>query len=336
MVRTERNGLRFPGGFCALLAAVLAWPGLSRQAAAAEGGGPPVEIRTFQRAELRIRDPFILPLPGGGLYVMYGTNGRTPGRAPGPGFDAFTTKDFERFEGPRRVFQPPAGYWGTQDFWAPEVHAHRGRYYLFASFKSPQVRRGTAILVSEGPLRPFRPHSDGAVTPRNWECLDGTFWVEEGVPWMVFCHEWVQVRDGRMCAVRLSDDLRRAVGEPIDLFKASDAPWCNLQGRAKPDATFVTDGPFVFTTPKGKLRMLWSSFTAKGYGLACAESEGGIRGPWKQQPAPIFDRDGGHGMIFRTHEGALRLSLHQPNRGPNERACFFDVRWTGDELAPIP
>ena len=43
-------------------------------------------------------------------------------------------------------------------------------------------------------------------------------------PWMVFCHEWVQIGDGTMDAVRLAADLSKPVGEPIQLFRASDAP----------------------------------------------------------------------------------------------------------------
>jgi hypothetical protein len=27
--------------------------------------------------------------------------------------------------------------------------------------------------------------------------LDGTLWVEDGVPYMIFCHEWIQITDGR-------------------------------------------------------------------------------------------------------------------------------------------
>jgi len=41
---------------------------------------------------------------------------------------------------------------------------------------------------------------------------------------MVYAHEWIQVIDGTMEAIRLKDDLSDSIGEPIHLFKASDAP----------------------------------------------------------------------------------------------------------------
>ena len=38
-----------------------------------------------------------------------------------------------------------------------------------------------------------------AVTPDGWQSLDGTLYVDRsGKPWMVFCHEWLQVGDGQM------------------------------------------------------------------------------------------------------------------------------------------
>ena len=62
---------------------------------------------------------------------------------------------------------------------------------------------------------PFVPLSDGPVTPADWECLDGTLYVAaNGTPYLVFCHEWLQVKDGEMCAMPLTPDLTAAAGEP--------------------------------------------------------------------------------------------------------------------------
>lgn len=58
---------------------------------------------------------------------------------------------------------------------------------------------------------PFVPLSDGPVTPADWECLDGTLYVAaDGTPYLVFCHEWLQVKDGEMCAMPLTPDLTAA------------------------------------------------------------------------------------------------------------------------------
>ena len=48
------------------------------------------------------------------------------------------------------------------------------------------------------------------------ESLDGTLYVDRsGKPWMVFCHEWLQVGDGQICAIPMSDDLGEAIGDPV-------------------------------------------------------------------------------------------------------------------------
>ena len=54
--------------------------------------------------------------------------------------------------------------------------------------------------------------------------IDGTLYISKvGTPYMVFCHEWKQIHDGTVCAVELSPDLKKSVGEPRELFKASSA-----------------------------------------------------------------------------------------------------------------
>ena len=79
--------------------------------------------------------------------------------------------------------------------------------------------------------------------------------------------------------------------------------------------------------------MIWSSFGVNDYSVGIAESVSGkIAGPWKQQERPLFTGDGGHGMIFRTFDGRLMLSLHKPNNDPDERAGFYELKDTGDSL----
>jgi hypothetical protein len=68
----------------------------------------------------------------------------------------------------------------------------------------------------------------------------------------MFRHEWVQIGDGTMNAVRLADDLTKPVGEPILLSRASDASWC----RPVQPEKYVTDGPCFYRLKNGPLLML--------------------------------------------------------------------------------
>ena len=262
-----------------------------------------------------------------------------------PALRVFTSKDLRTWEGPHIVFQTPPDFWGEiniKAIWAPELIKYKDKYYVFATFDTdsllaeqwrnwlPRVKRGTQVLVSDSPLGPFKPFQNHSTLPVDMMTLDGTLWIEDGVPYMVYCHEWVQVKDGTVEMIQLKDDLSATVGDPIHLFDGSDAPW----GRKSPQwHCYVTDGPYLYRSKTGKLIMIWSSFGKGGYTVGVAVSTTGkLRGPWTQQAEPLYANDGGHGMIFKRFDGQLMLVLHQPNKNPNERPRFFELEDTGDTL----
>ncbi len=293
----------------------------------------------MKKTDIKIRDPFIVPVVSEGRYYLCGTtDDQCWDEKCGVGLDGYWSSDLEEWHGPFPLFRPPAGFWATGNFWAPEMHCFHGQYYLFASFKAPGVCRGTQVLRSSGgPMGPYVPISTGPVTPAAWECLDGTLFVDHaGEPWMVFCHEWVQVGDGEICALRLSADLTRGVSETVKLFNASSAPWVRQISSTRSNGTtkigMVTDGPFLVRT-QGRLLMLWSSIGADGYAMGIAHSaDGTLTGPWTQQAEPLFGKDGGHGMIYYTFDGKLMMTLHTPNNTPMERPVFLPLRETAGTL----
>jgi len=209
----------------------------------------------MKRSEINIRDPFVLVHEG--KYYLYGTRGATCWSFA-TGFDVYVGEDLENWSDPVPCFENDGTFWADRNYWAPEVHVWKGRFYMFASFKSETVHRGTAILVADSPMGPFRPHSAGCVTPSDWECLDGTLYVDKaGKPWIVYCHEWVDVGDGEIWATPLTDDLKAPAGEGRLLFHASDAPWGvdNHAGTGEPECR-VTDGPFLWRMKDGTLLCL--------------------------------------------------------------------------------
>jgi beta-xylosidase len=302
------------GIVCTALAASLAEPAFT-----------PAQGDALSCADIAMRDPFVLPVKKEGLYYLYGTC-PTFGQKP---FLCYTSKDLKTWSGPTSVLELPQNFWAARDFWAPEVHLWKGRYYLFATYAAHEGKiRRTHLSVADSPVGRFRPIGDRPQTPAGWMCLDGTLFVDDaGAPWMVFCHEWVQVQNGEICAMRLSEDLSKAVGEPQLLFKASAAPWV----RDKTDK--VTDGPFLYRTKTDTLLMIWSSFGKDGkykVGLACSSS-GKLEGPWEQQAKPLYEDDGGHAMLFKTFDDRLMMSLHTPNHHPSH-PVFIPVRDEGNTL----
>lgn len=272
--------------------------------------------------EIRIRDPFIVPDKEKSMYYLFGTTDTDPWNGRGEGFRVYTSRDLIQWSEPAYAFRAPQDFWASKNFWAPEVHFFCDAWYMFASFKSDCRCRGVQILRSENIAGPYAPISDGPITPADWECLDGTLFVEDGQPWLIFSHEWTQIGNGAICCASLSADLGKMTSEPMVLFHAKDAPWSVpdtgdvVVGKGE---NYVTDGPFVYFNSKGKLCMIWSSFSKNGYAIGIAESESGkILGPWKQQDAP-FVQTGGHGMLFTDFYEKRFLAIHSPNDCGAER-----------------
>jgi len=277
-----------------------------------------------------MRDPFVLAQPEKGRYLLFGTTDPDCWKGPGVGFDVYVGSSLEDWDGPYPAFRPEPGFWGANNFWAPEIHGYHGRWYMLASFKAEGRSRATQALVADDPMGPYRVHSPEPLTPPSWECLDGTLHVDaSGEPWLVFCHEWVQTRDGEIRAMRLRRDLKEPDGPPILLFKGSEAPWTRphrrKDGSLDPQMR-VTDGPFLHRSSAGDLLLLWSSFSDSGYAMGIARSASGtVLGPWIQEERPIADTDSGHGMVFRSLDGGLVATWHSPNATPLERPAFFSA-----------
>lgn len=174
-----------------------------------------------------------------------------------------------------------------------------------------------------------------------------------GQAYMVFCHEWVQVKDGEICAIKLSSDLSKPISEPILLFTASKSPW------PKPirnGPNYVTDGPYLFqpdspyrnfmfnydsnnqnnnsmtdldgnNTNTKPLVMLWSSLSDNSdYVQIISISDSGlVTGPWRHDTDLLYKSDGGHGMIFKSFTGEFFLTLHSPNKNLLERPVFIPL-----------
>jgi arabinan endo-1,5-alpha-L-arabinosidase len=293
-------------------------------------------------ADMRIRDICILPDPATKTYYMVGPGGR--------GIVQYTSKDLKVWEGPRPIYTPEPNVWGnirTGGIWAPEIHKYKGKYYLFFTFNSgtplpdpnpstkpplsqrPLVYRGSTIAVSDSPTGPFTVMQNHAIPPSDMMTLDGTLFVEDGQPYMVFAHEWVQITTGTIEAIKLKDDLSTAIDKPFLIFKSSDAPWAKVQ----PEGCIVTDGPFFRKSKSGKLFMVWSSFDGQqryNVGLAISAS-GRLAGPWTHQAEALFVDNGGHPMVFETFEGKLMLVFHWPN-GPAAQPRIFELEDTGETL----
>lgn len=289
------------------------------------------EIYPVKREDVQVRDPYILVYDG--KYYMYGTC-----LAYGKGYGCCVSEDLENWSERIQVFTPEDNSDMEADFWAPECHFYNGSFYLFATYRSKASgKRGTAIFKSESPTGPFELWSDGHITPKSIDCIDGTLYIDKsGQPWMVYVNEWTSSPDevGEMAAAKLSEDLKTFISEPITLFRARNHIWTT---------GIVTDGPAFYRTENGRLIMLWSNISKSGgYAVGMAVSDNGeIDGNWIHYPEAFYERgdafeyDGGHPMIFKTLDGQIIMSIHSPNGwidGVFETAKFLELEDTGDML----
>lgn len=208
--------------------------------------------------------------------------------------------------------------------WAPEIHMYKGEYYLFASLKGPYVSgdlRGCYILKAPAANGVYETYSE-RITPENWECLDGTLYVEDGIPYMVYCREWTLLNgNGEMYYVRLKDDLSGPYpgAKHIKLFSAKDHP-------ASEDG--VTDGCYMYKANNGDLVMFWSKYIDGRYAIITSRSKSGkISGEWTHDKTPLFNKDGGHAMIFKDFDGNMRIAFHEQStsKGYEKPVIYYFV-----------
>lgn len=308
-----------------------------------------VSFADVKLGDIYIRDPFVIV--DNGIYYLYRTADSicADGSVRG-GVEVLTSRDLEYWREPTTVMRIPDDNALAGSVWAPEVHKYNGKYYLFATINSdiefkkrtegwpPYKLRGTQIFYAESPEGPFIPFSQFTHTPQEQMALDGTLWVENDTPYMVYCHEWVQLADGTIELIELEPDLSATVGAPQVLFYGSAPSWgTGLELRSNLPKCYITDGCYLYRTTEGKLLMIWSTYAYGKYAIGISESTtGSVKGLWRHHDELLFADNGGHAMIFRDLEGKLRLAFHQPNDPAGaERAHFYTIEDTGNSIKII-
>lgn len=290
--------------------------------------------------EMDLHDPFIVTDTASRTYWLFTKNHAAFTGSQAVGVMAYRSRDLQHWKPPELVFQLPEDGWANDGCWAPEVHRWRGRWYLFVTVHNESLplpepgpvpghktyRRSTVLAVADELGGPFTLVRNGEpVVSKALMTLDGTLHVDpKGKPWMVYAHEWLQLRVGAFAAVPL-DDALRAAGPPRELFRGSASPAARPQ---QGQGIIVTDGPQLYRTADGSLHMLWSSWGEDGYFQTVSRSPSGdLFGPWEHGPVWLA-KGSGHGMLFRTLDERWMLIVHRPFK--NARGKLYDVRERAD------
>lgn len=288
--------------------------------------------------DIRVRDPYIV-LWNDVYYLYNSKNPLVPETV-----EVRRSRDLCNWDEPTTVYTLDTSTWKKAELWAPEIHVYHGKFYMFLSILGKNGLRGTEISVADTPEGPFLPIADRPATPLDQSAIDGTLFVEDGIPYIVYSRDWPHCFDagmeayvGEIRAQALSDDLTTPIGEDFCLFRSCDCPasaaaptrvdWEELHGYR-----YGSDAPFVMRLPGGKLLLTWSPIPGGNYVVLCAVSDS-LRSPWKHVDKPLYDRHGGHAMFFTDRDGKLKMALHGPEIAEKERTLIFDITLTEDGAA---
>lgn len=256
------------------------------------------------RSDISLSDPFIMADAKTRQYYMTGTGG-----------GLWRSSDLEMWTyiGVPLQFNS-SGWMGTEpQVWASEIHCIDGKYYNISTLTNGSVtidaqghpRRAVHIMSSTLPEGKYTLISGGDATylPAEKATLDGTCFEDtDGKRYLLYCHEWIQNGNGTIEYIGLKPDMTGTQGEAVVMTRAHDAEW---------NTSPVTDGPYLFRTQTGHLGMIWTSWHGDRYVQGVAySSTGKLSGPWVHEPLPITPDNYGHGMLFRTFEGQLLMSIH--------------------------
>lgn len=278
-----------------------------------------------------IGDPFVLN--DGENYYMYATSFDVDG------FKVWKSEDLANWEC-LGVGLDLSDSWACQDYWAPEVIYHRGKYIMHytARRKSDESLR-IGVAVSDRPEGPFVDVYQGPMFDLGYAAIDGHVFIDEDQKAYFYyskdCSENYVEGKGRIsevCVCELSDDLLRLVGETITLFGPStDYDSIQVGDQMWNEAPYVLkkDGLYYLTYSA-------NCYATNDYCICLAKAKEPL-GPFVKYDRPIMtckdaeeDFAGpGHNAFFRDKEGNLMASFHiqtfPEKPSGNRKACICNA-----------
>lgn len=236
-------------------------------------------------------DPFILP--ANGTYYAYGTHADD-------GIEVYQSDDLAHWEY-KGLALHKNDVWADRWFWAPEVYAVNGKYYMYYS-----ADEHICAAVADSPLGPFKQAEQKPMIADE-KCIDNSLFIDDdGTPYLFF----VRFNDGlNIWVAELEDDLLTIKKETMHPCIHVSQAWEEVWPR-------VNEGPFVIKH-NGLYYMTYSanSYESPFYGIGCATATE-ITGEWtKYANNPLLQKPGelvgvGHSALFTDYEGRLRIVYH--------------------------
>jgi xylan 1,4-beta-xylosidase len=226
-----------------------------------------------------------------------------------PLFPLLYSRDLVNWEHVGNIFERRPD-WAVGNFWAPELHEHNGKFYVYYVGRKRGGPLHLAVATADKPTGPWTDHGPligqaaGSIDAFPVVDTDGTrylIWKEDGNSRKQPTPLWIQ---------KLSDDGLKLVGEMKELFR-NDTTWENN----------LVEGPAVIR--RGDYWYLFYAANACcgracSYGVGVARAKN-LLGPWEKyasNPLVIGDNTWkcpGHGTLVRDKDGADWFLYHAYN-----------------------
>jgi GH43 family beta-xylosidase len=268
-------------------------------------------------------DPFVLRTEAG--YVAYGTGSTVDGRV----FEVLRSDDLSRWERVGGALEPLGEDWAT-DYWAPEVAAADGAYFMYYSAGTGDKGHLVRVAVSDSPYGPFR--DEGVVlTPDERFAIDAhPFRDDDGQWYLYYAHDVLDgARAGTTIAVDRLAGMTALEGQPRTLLRASDdwqlfAREREMYGRIYDWHTL--EGPFV-VRHGGRYVLFYSggSWEDRSYGVSYAVADHPL-GPFTEpEVGPVVLGGGrGHNSVVTGPDGSDRIVYHAWDDAGERRQMWIE------------
>lgn len=278
-------------------------------------------------AVIHMGDPFVLCHSR--LYYLYGTTDHYEG------FRYYTSPDLVHWTQRGWVWRTSPYAWADGYFWAPEVCAYRGRFYLTYSGRlrnSNPTRLLLAIAVADTPAGPFHdvraPWFD-----LGYNAIDSHLFIDNDLtPYLYFSRngERAGYSYGIIYGARLTGDLTSLEIEPKPILQASQtwehADWAH--NRCNEGPSVIRHNGVYYMTYSGN-----STFAAH-YGIGYASARHPL-GKWtKSRANPIASTNleigvssPGHNSIVASPDGSELFCVYHTHADP--------VKPSGDRVVNI-
>ncbi len=243
-------------------------------------------MHIYALAQIRVHDPVMIKQNRN--YYLFCT---------GRGISVWSSSDMVSWKKENPVFEK-APEWAVKavpgfkgHIWAPDIHYHKGRYYLYYSVSAFGKNTSCIGLATNSTLDPGDPEFKWvdhgkviqSVPGRDlWNAIDPNLAFDEaGTPWLVFGSFW-----SGMKLVKLGSDLS-SVAEPQEWYTVAKRPRDFRTGDPDPGEGAI-EAPFIFKKDEQYYLFVSFDFCCRGlkstYKIMVGKSDK-ISGPY-------FDRDG--------------------------------------------